>query len=291
MKRFWCERAWVDGTVAVGVAVSCDIEGTITEVVSGVDAAGSPVLPGIVFPGFANAHSHAFHRGLRGRGQQEGSFWQWREQMYRLANRLDPDLYLSLATAVFAEMALAGFTVVGEFHYLHHRPDGHPYDNANEMGDVLIEAAKRAGIRLTLLDTCFLVGGIGKPLEVEQARFSDGDAATWVTRMAGLEENRSTKIGAAIHSVRSVPAEQIPAIVEASKGKPLHVHLSEQPAENDQCQAAYGFTPTGLLDERGALGPGTTAIHATHLTSSDIELLASSHTTVCMCPTTERDLG
>lgn len=291
MMRFWCERAWVDGGVAAGVAVSCDSEGTITEVASGVDPEGSPVLNGIVFPGFANTHSHAFHRGLRGRGQQEGSFWQWREQMYRLANRLDPDLYLSLASAVFAEMALAGFTVVGEFHYLHHRPDGRPYDNQNEMGDVLIEAAKRAGIRLTLLDTCFLTGGIDRPLEAEQTRFSDGDANQWAIRVAMLEENATTRIGAAIHSVRSVPADQIPAIVEASEGRPLHVHVSEQPAENDQCHAAYGLTPAGLLAERGVLGPRTTGIHATHLTSYDIELLASSQTTVCMCPTTERDLG
>lgn len=291
MKRFWCERAWVDGTVAAGVAVSCDSEGTITEVDTDVDPAGSTVLTGIVFPGFANAHSHAFHRGLRGRGQQEGSFWQWREQMYRLANRLDPDLYLSLATAVFAEMVLAGFSVVGEFHYLHHRPNGSPYDNANEMGAVLKEAAQRAGIRLTLLDTCFLTGGIDQPLEVEQARFSDGDVAQWAMRVADLEEDATTRIGTAIHSVRSVRADQIPAIVDASGGKPLHVHLSEQPAENEQCQAAYGLTPTGLLAERGALGPGTTAIHATHMTSGDIELLASSQATVCMCPTTERDLG
>jgi formiminoglutamate deiminase len=289
--RWWCERAWVGDQMTEHVSISCDSHGIITDVSTQAEHGGASTLRGLVLPGFANTHSHAFHRALRGRGQQEGSFWQWREQMYRLANRLDPDSYLGLATAVYSEMVLAGFTVVGEFHYLHHRPDGRQYDDANEMGEVLMEAAKLAGIRLTLLDTCFVAGGIGEPVQPEQARFSDGDVARWAVRHAELEEDSTTRIGAAIHSVRSVPADQIRSVVEAAREKPLHMHVSEQPAENDQCYAAYGVTPTGLLAERGALGPNTTAIHATHLTSGDIGLLSSSKCAVCMCPTTERDLG
>ena len=125
------------------------------------------MLEGVVFPGFANTHSHAFHRALRGQLGAAGDFWAWREEMYRLADTLDPDSYLELATSVYREMVGAGFTVVGEFHYLHHRPGGDPYPNPNQMGEALIEAARRAGIRITLLDTCYLEGGIGEELSAK----------------------------------------------------------------------------------------------------------------------------
>ncbi len=162
MKTFWCEFAFVGGTTERGVKVTCGEDGSITDVAVGVSQDGAAVLAGVVLPGFANTHSHAFHRALRGRTNARGSFWTWREEMYRIANRLDPETYLELATATYAEMVMAGFTAVGEFHYLHHQPDGTPYSNPNHMGEVLREAAKRAGIRLTLLDTCYLTGGIGQ---------------------------------------------------------------------------------------------------------------------------------
>jgi formiminoglutamate deiminase len=195
------------------------------------------------------------------------------------------------ATAVYAEMALAGVTCVGEFHYVHHRPGGTPYDDPNAMGDALREAARDAGIRLTLLDTCYLTGGIGVPLNETQLRFGDGDAAGWAERFSSLAPDGNTRIGAAIHSVRAVPADQIATIVSAAAGRPLHMHLSEQPAENEQCLAAYGVTPAQLLAVHGALGPATSAVHATHLTSDDLELLGRTGTTACFCPTTERDLA
>lgn len=289
--KWWCERAWLDDRVVAGVSISCDNRGVIDQVVSGVNQHGESILGGLTLPGFANTHSHAFHRALRGRGQQEGSFWRWRELMYRLANQLDPDAYLRLATATYSEMVLAGFTVVGEFHYLHHQPDGRPYEDPNELGEVLLEAARLAGLRLTLLDTCFLTGGIGRALEPEQARFSDGDAARWAMRVEELPDDGNTRIGAAVHSVRSVPADAMDTIAAAARGKPLHVHVSEQPAENDECETAYGTTPTGVLSEHGLLGSDTTAVHATHVVPSDIQLLGSSGTAVCICPTTERDLG
>ena len=167
-------------------------------------------LPGLTIPGLANCHSHAFHRALRGRTQRDrGTFWTWRDQMYDVAARLDPDTYLDLATATYREMVAAGITSVGEFHYLHHQPDGTPYDDPNEMGLALIEAARRAGLRITLLDTCYLSSGFGKPPEGPQVRFSDGDVDAWVDRVDAIGAHDHARIGGAYHSVRAVPLDQM----------------------------------------------------------------------------------
>ncbi|MFV2113631.1 formimidoylglutamate deiminase [Micromonospora sp. LOL_025] len=253
-------------------------------------------LPGLTLPGLANAHSHAFHRALRGRTHGgRGDFWTWRDRMYAVAQRLDPDSYLALARAVYAEMALAGVTCVGEFHYVHHGPDGTPYADPNAMGAALVEAAAHAGIRITLLDTCYLTATVdGEPLAGPQRRFGDGDALRWAERVDAFRPaDDHARVGAAIHSVRAVPAGQLATVAGWAdrRGAPLHVHLSEQPAENDACRAAHGCTPARLLADRGALGPNTTAVHATHLTGGDLTLLGDAGTGVCLCPTTERDLA
>jgi formiminoglutamate deiminase len=298
------ERAWVDGAVHDDVYVEIEA-GRFTAVELGVGSlnlSGVPSharlrflrstgeisrVPGLTLPGLANCHSHAFHRALRGRTQQErGTFWTWRERMYAVAERLDPDSYLALARATYREMVAAGITAVGEFHYVHHQTDGTPYADPNAMGHALIEAATQAGLRITLLDTCYLSSGFGEPPAGVQRRFSDGTGDAWAERVADLPG-----AGAAIHSVRAVPDDQLRTIVEASRGKPLHVHVSEQTAENDACVAAYGATPTQLLADHGVLGPLTSAVHATHLTDDDVHHLGSTSTYACFCPTTERDLG
>ena len=285
------ERGWVDGAVHDDVLVEID-DGRFVGVEVGGESAAATRLPGLTLPGMANCHSHAFHRALRGRTQRSrGTFWTWREQMYAVAQRLDPDTYFALARATYREMASAGITCVGEFHYLHHQPDGTPYDDPNAMGVALVEAAKEAGIRIALLDTCYLSSGFGAPVEAAQLRYSDTDAERWAARTARLRGNDTTRIGSAIHSVRAVPAEQMPTIVDAADGRPLHVHVSEQTQENADCIAAYGATPTQLLADHGVLGPMTTAVHATHLTADDVNHLGSTHTYSCFCPTTERDLG
>ncbi|MEV7099268.1 formimidoylglutamate deiminase [Amycolatopsis sp. NPDC051045] len=284
---FWCAQAWLPGGIARGVRIDV-ADGRITAVTPGSPRAGT-VLEGLTLPGFANGHSHAFHRALRGRTHHErGTFWTWRARMYALASRLDPDAYYRLARGVYAEMVLGGYTSVGEFHYLHHAPGGKPYADPNAMGQALRQAAADAGIRLTLLDTCYLTGGIGVEPDEVQRRFSDGSAEAWAERVAALEEDDGFRVGGAIHSVRAVPADQLSLVDSA---RVVHVHLSEQRAENEQCLAAYGRTPTELLHERGVLTDRLVAVHATHLTRPDIERLGAARARACFCPTTERDLG
>ncbi len=192
-------------------------------------------------------------------------------------------------------MVVAGFTCVGEFHYLHHDRGGSPYSHPNEMGQVLLGAAAEAGIRITLLDTCYLRSGMtgDAELALSQQRFSDGDAQAWVQRVDGLVDSPTAMIGAAIHSVRSVDPASMMVVTEwaASSHRPVHAHVSEQPAENEQCMAIHGCTPTALLARHAVLGDRFTAVHATHLDNDDIALLQSSHSTCCICPTTERDLA
>jgi formiminoglutamate deiminase len=293
---YWSAYAWLPDGCHAGVGFDVE-DGRFARVNAGAEPrAGAEILDGVTLPGLANGHSHAFHRGLRGRTHgASGTFWTWREEMYALAARLDPDSYLPLARAVFAEMTLAGYTVVGEFHYLHHDQGGRPYADPNAMGAALIQAATEAGIRLTLLDACYLTGGLTAtghlPLDRVQIRFSDTDVDHWRARMSLLRDGDQVRIGAAVHSVRAVPADALSMISEEAGERALHVHLSEQPAENAVTQAFYGHTPTELLDDHGLLGPKTTAVHATHLTDSDIKSLGSSQTSACFCPTTERDLA
>ena len=296
MSSYWAPDAWLPHGCQAGV--SFDVaQGRFAHVRVGVEPrAGQEILSGVTLPGLANGHSHTFHRGLRGRTHAEGgTFWTWREQMYALAAHLDPDLYLALARAVFAEMAQAGYTAVGEFHYLHHDQGGRPYVDPNAMGHALIQAASEAGIRLTLIDACYLVGGLSAtghlPLDPVQTRFADADVDHWAARVGQLEDDHQVRIGCAVHSVRAVPANALNKISETAGERPLHVHLSEQPAENAATQAYYGRTPTELLDDHGLLGSRTTAVHATHLTDTDIKALGSTQTSACFCPTTERDLA
>jgi formiminoglutamate deiminase len=285
----FCELAWLSGDgVSAGVAI--DVEGdTIISVTPGLAAApgGAEIRAGLTLPGLANAHSHAFQRALRGRTQAElgGSFWTWREQMYALAEQLDPDSYVPLARAAFAEMALAGITLVGEFHYVHHGPGGSPYADANAMGRAVVQAAAEAGVRLTLIDACYLHGGLD--------RFRDADAEAWAARVDALDESDTVRVGAAIHSVRAVDPHGAATVAAwaRERGRPLHAHVSEQPGENLETKAAHGVTPTRLLDDAGALGAAFTAVHATHLTDDDVVRLGGAQATVCLCPTTERDLA
>ena len=293
--RWVVEQAWL-GDDVVGPVTLAAIGGRFTDVSLGATD-GVPVLAGCAVPGFVNAHSHAFHRLLRGRTHAAGGdFWTWRDRMYEAAERLDPDLYEEVATAVFVEMVIAGFTTVGEFHYLHHGPGGEPYSDPNAMGEALISAARRAGIRIALLDAGYFGGSVqDSHLDPVQARFSDGSVSAWIDRAGDLAkahaDDPDVVIGLAPHSVRAVPAEALAVLAARRPEGPLHIHVSEQPAENEACVAAHGCTPTELLDRHGLLGPATTAVHATHLSENDVQLLGATGTVVCACPTTEQDLA
>ncbi len=264
----------------------------------------------VQLPGLVNAHSHAFHRMLRGRthvpdpGHPNDSFWTWRDRMYALARLLGPDSYRQLATAVYAEMVTAGYTAVGEFHYVH-RPAAAPISEPHAMELAVVRAALDVGIRLTLLDTCYLRGGLdpqGRDVALDgvQERFSDGTAGRWAERhaalraaVAALDAGRDlVSVGTAVHSVRAVREEDLPIIAAAlGPDEVLHAHISEQPAENTACLAATGLTPTALLHRHGLVTKHFTAVHATHLTDADITVLGDAHAGVAFCPTTEADLG
>lgn len=316
--RYWCESAWVDGAVARGVLLSADDTGTLTAVETGIDTAPSDAeaVHGFILPGGVNAHSHAFHRMLRGRTHGDGgTFWTWREVMYSVAAKLDPETYETVARAVFAEMLAGGYTSVGEFHYVHHAQDGTPYGAERPGGDAnddveprahameraLARAAASAGIRIRLLDTCYLTGAIDAELSAEQARFGDGTIDGYMDRHAGLTEAFAEEfpvnapgesfvhVGAAIHSIRAVPAANLPRFAELTG--PVHVHLSEQPAENGACQSAYGANPTEVLGRSGVVTDRLSAVHATHLSEDDIAILGGSGASIVMCPCTEADLA
>jgi formiminoglutamate deiminase len=280
------DQAWL-GHRAENVVIEVE-NGRIKKVTEGQKApAGATELRGWTLPGLANVHSHAFQHVLRGATESGGGdFWEWRQQMYRAAEGWTPASYLDHCRMVFREMLMAGITAVGEFHYLHAL--------GNELGEAVALAAAQEGIRLTLIDACYLQGGVdGRPLEGAQRSFSDGDVESWAARMDDFTVGDDVLVGAAIHSVRAVDAASMRKVAEwARKRKaPLHIHLAEQPAEVEECVAVEGCTPTQLLEREGILGPDLTAVHAIHVDDTDIGLLGKNKVSIVACTTSERDLA
>jgi formimidoylglutamate deiminase len=255
------------------------------------------LMPGIaLLPGFINAHSHVFQRALRGHTHRplsrHDTFWTWRNAMYAEARKLNPELLYASALVTYREMLAAGYTSVGEFHYVHHQSDGQSYADPNEMAEAIIQAAKDVGIRVVLLVTAYAQGGFNQPPEEIQRRFCDASIDAYLDRVEALRLSGEL-IGVAPHSVRAVPEEWFRAIAEYSlvHKLPLHVHADEQQAEIEQCLTICSLRPIELLAHFGALSALTTIVHATHANEAEIGLLAQSGCTVCVCPTTEGDLG
>jgi formimidoylglutamate deiminase len=253
-------------------------------------------LPGrALAPGFVNAHSHAFQRGLRGQVERldpahpHDDFWTWRERMYSLAESLDPDSIREVTERCFREMLSAGYTSVAEFHYVHHRPDGVAYDDPNALAKAVAEAAEAAGIRLHLLPVAYARGGL--------PRFRDASVEGFLERVDALrgwaKSRPLLEVGVAAHSVRAVPRGWLERIggYAVREDLALHVHADEQPRELEECEAEHGMRPVELLAETGFLGPRTTIVHATHARGVELDLLSEHGSYVCACPTTEGNLG
>jgi formimidoylglutamate deiminase len=293
-----------DARVREGVAVEV-VAGRIARLLDASDApADALALPRrLLVPGLVNAHSHAFQRALRGRVERVDpehpfdDFWTWREEMFAAATALDPGSVRRTSEACFREARAAGYTTVGEFHYIHHQPDGTPYDEPNELAHGVCDAARAAGIRLVLLQTAYSRAGRGLPPSPGQRRFCDASVEAYLARVDALRESVAgdslITVGYAPHSVRALPREWLEAIARhaAESGLPVHVHADEQPREIDESLAEHGLRPIALLDACGLLGPRTTIIHATHADDDELDLLAERGASVCACPSTEANLG
>lgn len=261
-----------------------------------IDLTGKALLPG-----FVNAHSHSFQRLIRGRAESRAvsgkDFWSWRNTMYQAAAQLSPEDVYDVARMCFLEMAHAGITTVGEFHYLHNAPDGTPYDDPNLLAHQVIAAAKSVGLRIVLLRSAYLRSGDQLPPDPGQRRFFEQSDA-FLANIASLRasyaaDSAEVSFGVAPHSIRAVPLEELREIISwaRSNSLPVHMHVAEQIAENTACQREYGWTPVDLLAREGLLGKDFVAVHAIHLDSHEISALADAHAIVCSCPTTERNLG
>lgn len=303
MKHLAADYVYTPQGLQPNMIISISDDGCIASITSRdvgaqfIAPADISTLPGVaLLPGFVNTHSHVFQRSLRGHTHRplskQDTFWTWRRAMYAEAQRLNPERLYEAAVRTYREMLTAGYTSVGEFHYVHHQPGGQPYAQPNAMSEAVLQAGRDAGIRVVLLMTAYAQGGFDQPPEEEQRRFCDASVEAYLARVEALRLT-GLPIGVAPHSVRAVPPDWFRAIVEYSRTHrlPLHVHADEQTAEIEQCETTYSCRPIELLERFGALGPLTTIIHATHANDAEIALLAQHGCTVCVCPTTEGDLG
>jgi formimidoylglutamate deiminase len=296
-----------DGWLSPGY-VEVDAAGRF-EIVSGAKPAewsesGFAELNGYVVPGMPNLHSHAHQRGLAGRAEgitdaTHSDFWSWRDQMYAFLNRLSPDDLEAIAVQAYVEMLKAGFTSVGEFHYLHHDPSGQPYANPAELSERIVAAAERAGIALTLLPVFYAHGGIGQPPDEGQRRFIHHDVGQFlalVERLKDLTDDQPlVQIGIAPHSVRAVAGDELTALIagadEIDPAMPIHIHVAEQLKEVEECLARLGARPVAWLLDHAAVDARWTLIHATHITPDERRAIVASGAMVGLCPQTEANLG
>lgn len=292
------EAVYVGGALQFGARLAVSDAGLVLAD-AGPGAREVRLAGKVLLPGLVNAHSHAFQRVLRGRTEHlagrpgRDDFWTWREAMYAAAAALGPDELYLVARQAFLEMALSGITTVGEFHYLHHGPDGTPYVDRQELALQVMRAANDVGLRLVLLRVAYARAGFQRELDARQRRFVDGDLDEVLARVAELRARATglCTVGLAPHSVRAVPRHWLEQVARDWRDGPLHLHAAEQPAEVTACRAEHGLSPVALLDEVGLLREGTTLVHAIHLEPSEASRLGRAGVRVCACPSTERNLG
>jgi len=297
------ELLYSDGQFISNAGVLVGETGKVIEISKTRDVLSTQIvdLPGkALFPGFVNAHSHSFQRLIRGKSESRltsgSDFWSWRGTMYHAANQLSPQDLYDVARMAFLEMALAGTTTVGEFHYLHNAPDGTPYEDPNLLAKQVIAAARSVGLRIALLRTAYFRSGFDLPRDSGQIRFFESARAFLDNMAALIDEYRGRPcvgFGIAPHSIRAVPLRDLKEIAAWNREAhlPFHMHVSEQVAENTACVREYGLTPVELLDGEQILSPQFTGVHAIHIKPAEIEMLARANATICACPTTERNLG
>lgn len=297
------------GRLHAGAGLLVDPQGRIVRVTTSEESTRSSSTPAdtnvvtlrgkALLPGFVNVHSHAFQRLIRGRTESRRTgghdFWSWRAAMYHAAASLLPEQMYHVARAAFLEMALAGTTTVGEFHYVHRTPQGKPYPDSNAMAHQIVSAAESVGIRICLLRAAYQRAGYGLPTDSGQSRFLE-TTEEFLANVSDLHRQYHSSqawVGVAPHSVRAVPMDAIESLATWARehGLPLHMHVSEQSAEIAACQSEYGATPVRLLAQRGLLSDRFTAVHAIHIDREEMDLLAKHCATICACPTTERNLG
>ncbi len=298
MVSLWFERAWIGNRWEKGVRLRI-ADGRIAAVETSVAADGADERHRAGLPGLCNVHSHGFQRGMAGlserRSRPHDNFWSWREIMYRFLDRLTPEDVAAITAQAYAEMLETGFTRVGEFHYLHHAPDGSRYDDPNLLAREVIRAARDVGIRIALLRVAYARAGYQTDPNPQQVRFIEDSPDVYLKNLEQLLDVNDDMawIGVAPHSVRAVPLDYLKTIVAFAneRGLPVHMHVAEQPAEVSACIAEYGRSPVALLETEGLLSKRFTAVHAIHVTPKAIAALARSGAFVCACPTTERNLG
>lgn len=299
MKRLWCEAALLPDGWARDVAIAIAADGRIASVVAGVGASPADERHAVVLPGMPNLHSHSFQRAMSGlteaRGATRDSFWTWRTLMYRFAQHLDPELLEAIATMAFVEMLEAGYTRVGEFHYVHQQPDGSPYDEPAAMAGGIAAAAGTAGIGLTLLPVFYAASNFGgQPPGAPQRRFTttiDGYARLIEASEALAAGLPDAVVGVAPHSLRAVPPDLLDELVALRPAAPVHIHIAEQQREVDDCLAWSGRRPVEWLYDRQAVDARWCLVHATHVTPDERARIASSGAVVGLCPITEANLG
>jgi formimidoylglutamate deiminase len=290
------DLTWTGQTFEAGVQIAIDARGTI-ERIGMLGAAEAERLKGqAILPGMVNTHSHAFQRGLRGRGDRfpagVGNFWSWRQAMYGLVEELDPEPFHRLCVQAFREMLACGTTTVGEFHYFHHTRGTQDY----AFDRIIIAAAREAGIRLVLLQTYYRTGGIGQPLEGGQKRFATASPEEYwsqMDRLAALLDSSTQTLGAVAHSLRAATPHEIASLhaESAHRGLPFHIHVEEQRKEVEDSLACYGFPPMRVLTDAIADCSNVTAIHCTHTEQGDMARYLAQGGRVCLCPLTEGNLG
>jgi formimidoylglutamate deiminase len=293
-RKLHVSHALLPGGVASGVTIAIAADGRI----SGVeidDGAGAERVGGFALPGMANVHSHAHQRAIAGLTERSGadddSFWTWRDAMYRFALKMDPDEFQAIAAQAYVEMAKAGYTAVGEFHYLHHQPDGSPYANPAEMGLRCLAAAEESGLAITLLPTLYMQGGFGGiPPQPGQRRFINSPES-FLALTAALPPPARAVHGISLHSLRAVSLAAMKQVLGEVAAGPVHLHIAEQTREVEDCLAATGRRPVELLLDHIELTRRWCLIHATHLTFTETSSLSRSPATVGLCPITEANLG